>query len=233
MRTSNRSTHRPFTRFHGRPWAGAFTWSWPRRSCRSLLATWASNCCPSRCCGRQSRHSFHWPRSMCGWPGIRWPCSVGPDGRVRDFMPSASSRTGACSGSASWDQGPRRWPSRRPPGLRLDPLGPDPRRDRGGARPPGRDATARRMAPGGGGDRGVGDPGRPHRRPRAAPSTARRRDRDVDRRRHRLPGHRPRLADRAAQPGFGLADVSPDWWIVMGAPAIFCLATVKARAPTR
>ena len=24
MRTSNRSTHRPFTRFHGRPWAGAF-----------------------------------------------------------------------------------------------------------------------------------------------------------------------------------------------------------------
>ena len=37
----------------------------------------------------------------------------------------------------------------------------------------------------------------------------------------------PVLADRAAQPGFGLADVSPDWWIVMGAPAIFCLATVK------
>jgi tellurite resistance protein TehA-like permease len=35
------------------------------------------------------------------------------------------------------------------------------------------------------------------------------------------------LARRASQPRFGLADVSPDWWIVMGAPAIFCVAAVK------
>jgi hypothetical protein len=34
------------------------------------------------------------------------------------------------------------------------------------------------------------------------------------------------LARRVAQPGFGLVDVSPDWWIVMGAPAIFCVAAV-------
>jgi tellurite resistance protein TehA-like permease len=34
------------------------------------------------------------------------------------------------------------------------------------------------------------------------------------------------LAHRAAQPRFGLADVSPDWWIVMGAPAIWCVAAV-------
>lgn len=34
------------------------------------------------------------------------------------------------------------------------------------------------------------------------------------------------LARCAAQPGFGLADVSPDWWIVMGAPAIWCVAAV-------
>jgi hypothetical protein len=35
------------------------------------------------------------------------------------------------------------------------------------------------------------------------------------------------LARRAARPGFGLADVSPDWWIVVGAPAIFCVAAVE------
>jgi tellurite resistance protein TehA-like permease len=34
------------------------------------------------------------------------------------------------------------------------------------------------------------------------------------------------LARRATQPGFGLADVTPDWWIVMGAPAIWCVAAV-------
>jgi len=34
------------------------------------------------------------------------------------------------------------------------------------------------------------------------------------------------LAQRPAQPRFGLADVSPDWWIVMGAPAIWCVAAV-------
>lgn len=34
------------------------------------------------------------------------------------------------------------------------------------------------------------------------------------------------LARRAAQPGFGLADITPDWWIVMGAPAIWCAAAV-------
>ena len=34
------------------------------------------------------------------------------------------------------------------------------------------------------------------------------------------------LARRVAQPGFVLADVAPDWWIVMGAPAIFCAAAV-------
>ncbi len=34
------------------------------------------------------------------------------------------------------------------------------------------------------------------------------------------------LARRLAEPGFGLADVSPDWWIVMGAPAISCVEGV-------
>jgi len=34
------------------------------------------------------------------------------------------------------------------------------------------------------------------------------------------------LVYRAAQPRFGLTDVSPDWWIVMGAPAIWCVAAV-------
>jgi tellurite resistance protein TehA-like permease len=34
------------------------------------------------------------------------------------------------------------------------------------------------------------------------------------------------LARRVARPGFGLADISPDWWIVMGAPAIWCAAAV-------
>ena len=34
------------------------------------------------------------------------------------------------------------------------------------------------------------------------------------------------LAHRAAEPGFGLADITPDWWIVMGAPAIWCAAAV-------
>lgn len=34
------------------------------------------------------------------------------------------------------------------------------------------------------------------------------------------------LARRAAEPGFGLADITPDWWIVMGAPAIWCVAAV-------
>jgi tellurite resistance protein TehA-like permease len=35
------------------------------------------------------------------------------------------------------------------------------------------------------------------------------------------------LARRAAAPGFGVADISPDWWIVMGAPAIWCAAAVE------
>ncbi|HTX07291.1 MAG TPA: hypothetical protein VME22_01705 [Solirubrobacteraceae bacterium] len=35
------------------------------------------------------------------------------------------------------------------------------------------------------------------------------------------------LVHRAVQPRFGLADISPDWWIVMGAPAIFCVAAVR------
>ncbi len=34
------------------------------------------------------------------------------------------------------------------------------------------------------------------------------------------------LVRRAARPGFGLADITPDWWIVMGAPAIWCAAAV-------
>jgi len=32
------------------------------------------------------------------------------------------------------------------------------------------------------------------------------------------------LVRRAARPAFGLAALTPDWWIVMGAPAIWCLA---------
>jgi Voltage-dependent anion channel len=34
------------------------------------------------------------------------------------------------------------------------------------------------------------------------------------------------LLHRALRPGFGLADITPDWWIVMGAPAIFCVAAI-------
>jgi tellurite resistance protein TehA-like permease len=34
------------------------------------------------------------------------------------------------------------------------------------------------------------------------------------------------LARRVARPGFRLADLSPDWWIAMGAPAIWCAAAV-------
>ena len=34
------------------------------------------------------------------------------------------------------------------------------------------------------------------------------------------------LVRRAAEPRFGLADITPDWWIVMGAPAIWCTAAV-------
>lgn len=34
------------------------------------------------------------------------------------------------------------------------------------------------------------------------------------------------LVCRAAQPGFGLGNITPDWWIVMGAPAIWCVAAV-------
>ena len=34
------------------------------------------------------------------------------------------------------------------------------------------------------------------------------------------------LVRRVAEPGFGLSDVTPDWWIVMGAPAIWCVAAV-------
>jgi len=34
------------------------------------------------------------------------------------------------------------------------------------------------------------------------------------------------LARRAAEPDFGLADLTADWWIVMGAPAIWCAAAV-------
>lgn len=34
------------------------------------------------------------------------------------------------------------------------------------------------------------------------------------------------LVRRAVRPAFGLAAVTPDWWIVMGAPAIWCVAAV-------
>jgi tellurite resistance protein TehA-like permease len=34
------------------------------------------------------------------------------------------------------------------------------------------------------------------------------------------------LAHRAAMPDFGLGNITPDWWIVMGAPAIWCVAAV-------
>ena len=34
------------------------------------------------------------------------------------------------------------------------------------------------------------------------------------------------LVRRATQPGFGLGNITPDWWIVMGAPAIWCVAAV-------
>lgn len=35
------------------------------------------------------------------------------------------------------------------------------------------------------------------------------------------------LARRALQPDFGLGNITPDWWIVMGAPAIWCVAAVS------
>lgn len=35
------------------------------------------------------------------------------------------------------------------------------------------------------------------------------------------------LVHRATRPAFGLAAITPDWWIVMGAPAIWCLAAVE------
>jgi tellurite resistance protein TehA-like permease len=34
------------------------------------------------------------------------------------------------------------------------------------------------------------------------------------------------LIRRAAEPDFGVGNVTPDWWIVMGAPAIWCAAAV-------
>ncbi|HSC02724.1 MAG TPA: hypothetical protein VLC49_05375 [Solirubrobacteraceae bacterium] len=34
------------------------------------------------------------------------------------------------------------------------------------------------------------------------------------------------LVRRATQPDFGLGNITPDWWIVMGAPAIWCAAAV-------
>ncbi len=34
------------------------------------------------------------------------------------------------------------------------------------------------------------------------------------------------LVRRAVRPAFGLAALTPDWWIVMGAPAIWCVAAV-------
>jgi tellurite resistance protein TehA-like permease len=34
------------------------------------------------------------------------------------------------------------------------------------------------------------------------------------------------LARRATMPDFGLGNITPDWWIVMGAPAIWCVAAV-------
>jgi hypothetical protein len=35
------------------------------------------------------------------------------------------------------------------------------------------------------------------------------------------------LARRATMPDFGLGNVTPDWWIVMGAPTIWCVAAVS------
>jgi tellurite resistance protein TehA-like permease len=35
------------------------------------------------------------------------------------------------------------------------------------------------------------------------------------------------LARRATRPDFGVGNVTPDWWIVMGAPAIWCVAAVS------
>jgi tellurite resistance protein TehA-like permease len=40
------------------------------------------------------------------------------------------------------------------------------------------------------------------------------------------------LARRAAERRFGLADLTPDWWIVMGAPAIWCAAAVAVTGAT-
>jgi tellurite resistance protein TehA-like permease len=34
------------------------------------------------------------------------------------------------------------------------------------------------------------------------------------------------LVRRTTEPGFGLGNITPDWWIVMGAPAIWCVAAV-------
>ncbi|HKO26828.1 MAG TPA: hypothetical protein VJU80_05175, partial [Solirubrobacteraceae bacterium] len=34
------------------------------------------------------------------------------------------------------------------------------------------------------------------------------------------------LVRRMTEPGFGLGNITPDWWIVMGAPAIWCVAAV-------
>jgi tellurite resistance protein TehA-like permease len=34
------------------------------------------------------------------------------------------------------------------------------------------------------------------------------------------------LARRATEPDFGVGNITPDWWIVMGAPAIWCVAAV-------
>lgn len=34
------------------------------------------------------------------------------------------------------------------------------------------------------------------------------------------------LVRRATQPDFGVGNVTPDWWIVMGAPAIWCVAAI-------
>jgi hypothetical protein len=34
------------------------------------------------------------------------------------------------------------------------------------------------------------------------------------------------LVRRATEPDFGLGNITPDWWIIMGAPAIWCVAAV-------
>jgi tellurite resistance protein TehA-like permease len=41
------------------------------------------------------------------------------------------------------------------------------------------------------------------------------------------------LVRRAARPEFGLGNVTPDWWIVMGAPAIWCAAAVAVTGARR